>query len=64
MDPTTPYIDAKTLAEHLRVHPQTIYILARTNAIPHLRVGGQLRFVLSEVQEALSTKPSTGEASS
>lgn len=61
--PTEPeYLSAKQLAERLGVHPQVIYGLARSKSVPHLRIRGCLRFVLTDVVAALTVAPETPAA--
>jgi excisionase family DNA binding protein len=46
-------LTAEQVAQRLGVHPKTIYLKARTGDIPSRRIGDAVRFVWSEVDEAL-----------
>jgi excisionase family DNA binding protein len=46
-------LTAEQVAQRLGVHPKTIYLKARTGDIPCRRIGDAVRFVWSEVDEAL-----------
>jgi len=41
----------RELAEYLRVNPFTVYRWVAQKRIPHLRVGGTLRFRLDDIDE-------------
>lgn len=51
------YVTAKTLAEHLGVNVQTVYRWAHERRIPHYKMGRSVRYVISEVEEALRVDP-------
>lgn len=45
------------VAAYLKVAKQSVYRWASNEKIPHLKVGGSLRFVPNEIQEWLAKKP-------
>jgi excisionase family DNA binding protein len=49
-----PMVDANALASLLEVNRETVYRLARSGAIPSIRVGRVWRFYPSEVKERLA----------
>jgi len=51
-------VNVAAVAEHLGIHPQTVYAYATKGVIPGFRVGSAWRFFLSEVDAALNPKPS------
>jgi excisionase family DNA binding protein len=51
--PDEPLIDATELARRLAVSRSWIYQQVQGGRLPHLRVGGMLRFVFSEVLASL-----------
>lgn len=50
---TMPLMTAEEVAERTGVHTKTIYLKARQGTIPSRRIGNAIRFVWSEVDEAL-----------
>ena len=48
-----PMTTPREVAHHLKVSERSVQRLAETGRIPHYRVGGQMRFDLDEVLEAL-----------
>lgn len=50
MDKPT-YISQDAFAEMFSISKQTVYKLRRTGIIPYYRIGGQIRFDLSDVLE-------------
>jgi excisionase family DNA binding protein len=46
-------VEANAVAEQFRVSARTVYRLAKDGKIPSYRVGRQIRFSLSEVDQAL-----------
>ena len=50
-------ITVKEVAEYLKLKEQTVYLLARQNKIPSLKVGGSLRFKKSQIDGWLLTEP-------
>lgn len=54
-DPDTPplLLTVAQLAKYLQLHPQTVYSMARDGRLPHLRIGGSLRFKLADVEQSL-----------
>lgn len=42
-------VNIAAVAEHLDLHPQTVYLHARSGDLPGFRVGRAWRFFLSEV---------------
>lgn len=51
------YLTVRQLARALQLHHQTVYAMARDGRLPHLRVGGSLRFRLEDVEAALRPAP-------
>ncbi|MEW5975543.1 MAG: response regulator [Acidobacteriota bacterium] len=47
-------ITVKEVADYLKLKEQTVYLLARQNKIPSLKVGGSLRFRKSQIDAWLS----------
>jgi excisionase family DNA binding protein len=50
-------ITVKEVADYLKLKEQTVYLLARQNKIPSLRVGGSLRFKKSQIDAWLLSSP-------
>jgi two-component system response regulator (stage 0 sporulation protein F) len=50
-------ITVKEVADYLKLKEQTVYLLARQNKIPSLKVGGSLRFKKSQIDAWLQTAP-------
>jgi excisionase family DNA binding protein len=50
---TQPLLDVRRAAELLNVSPRTVYALVERNEVPHARVGGQIRFVPSALEQWL-----------
>ncbi len=50
-------ITVKEVAEYLKLKEQTVYLLARQNKIPSLKVGGSLRFKKSQIDGWLLEEP-------
>lgn len=50
-------ITVKEVAEYLKLKEQTVYLLARQNKIPSLKVGGSLRFKKSQIDGWLLAEP-------
>jgi excisionase family DNA binding protein len=46
----SPMITATEVAVMVRAHVRTIYRLVRAGAIPHIRVGADVRFVREEIE--------------
>lgn len=44
------------VADHLQVSKRTVYELRARNAIPFIRVGGQIRFRQAEIEAWLSDR--------
>jgi excisionase family DNA binding protein len=58
-----PLLDIKELARELKIGRSTAYKLTTDGVIPHVRVGGQLRYDIVEVTHALSSgNPHDGKA--
>ncbi|HEX2520995.1 MAG TPA: response regulator [Terriglobia bacterium] len=53
-------ITVKEVADYLKLKEQTVYLLARQNKIPSLKVGGSLRFKKSQIDAWLASSPKTG----
>lgn len=53
-------ITVKEVADYLKLKEQTVYLLARQNKIPSLKVGGSLRFKKSQIDTWLASSPKTG----
>jgi excisionase family DNA binding protein len=47
-------LTADEVAALFRVHVKTVYLAARTGKLPCRRIGGAVRFVWAEVDEALA----------
>jgi excisionase family DNA binding protein len=47
-------LSVKELAEHLGLHPTTVYAKAKTGDIPGFQIGRTWRFYLSEVKAHLN----------
>jgi excisionase family DNA binding protein len=52
-------ITVKEVADYLKLKEQTVYLLARQNKIPSLKVGGSLRFKKSQIDAWLASSPKT-----
>ena len=50
-------ITVKEVADYLKLKEQTVYLLARQNKIPSLKVGGSLRFKKSQIDAWLLSTP-------
>ena len=50
-------ITVKEVADYLKLKEQTVYLLARQNKIPSLKVGGSLRFKKSQIDAWLLAEP-------
>jgi excisionase family DNA binding protein len=50
-------ITVKEVADYLKLKEQTVYLLARQNKIPSLKVGGSLRFKRSQIDAWLASSP-------
>jgi len=50
-------ITVKEVADYLKLKEQTVYLLARQNKIPSLKVGGSLRFKKSQIDGWLLAEP-------
>ena len=50
-------ITVKEVSEYLKLKEQTVYLLARKNKIPSLKVGGSLRFKKSQIDGWLLAEP-------
>lgn len=53
-------ITVKEVADYLKLKEQTVYLLARQNKIPSLKVGGSLRFKKSQIDAWLASSPKAG----
>jgi excisionase family DNA binding protein len=53
-------ITVKEVADYLKLKEQTVYLLARQNKIPSLKVGGSLRFKKSQIDSWLAATPKAG----
>ncbi len=49
---TEPFVRAETVAKQFAVHKRTVALWAENEKIPHYRIGGAIRFKMSEVMEA------------
>jgi len=54
-------ITVKDVADYLKLKEQTVYLLARQNKIPSLKVGGSLRFKKSQIDAWLSSRTDSGK---
>ena len=50
-------ITVREVADYLKLKEQTVYLLARQNKIPSLKVGGSLRFKKSQIDAWLLSSP-------
>jgi len=50
-------ITVREVADYLKLKEQTVYLLARQNKIPSLKVGGSLRFKKSQIDSWLISSP-------
>jgi len=57
-------ITVKDVADYLKLKEQTVYLLARQNKIPSLKVGGSLRFKKSQIDSWLSSRGDLAKQSS
>lgn len=57
-------ITVKEVADYLKLKEQTVYLFARQNKIPSLKVGGSLRFKRSQIDAWLAATPRTGSQGS
>lgn len=48
-----PLLDVRAAAELLNVSTRTVYTLVERGQLPHARVGGQIRFVPSALEQWL-----------
>jgi two-component system, chemotaxis family, chemotaxis protein CheY len=55
-------ITVKEVADYLKLKEQTVYLLARQNKIPSLKVGGSLRFRRSQIDAWLRSTPKEEQA--
>ncbi len=55
-------ITVKEVADYLKLKEQTVYLLARQNKIPSLKVGGSLRFRKSQIDAWLRSNPKEEQA--
>jgi len=57
-------ITVKDVAGYLKLKEQTVYLLARQNKIPSLKVGGSLRFKKSQIDSWLLSRTEPAKANS
>jgi excisionase family DNA binding protein len=57
-------ITVKDVAGYLKLKEQTVYLLARQNKIPSLKVGGSLRFKKSQIDSWLSSRTESAKPNS
>ena len=50
---TQPLLNVRRAAELLNVSTRTVYALVERGEVPHARVGGQIRFVPSTLEQWL-----------
>jgi excisionase family DNA binding protein len=48
-----PLLDVRKAAQLLGISTRTVYALVERNEVPHARVGGQIRFVPSTLEQWL-----------
>jgi excisionase family DNA binding protein len=53
-DPYIRYLNGRELSRILNKSEPTLYRLRRARIIPYVRIGGEIRYRLSEVERALS----------
>lgn len=51
-----PYVSVREVASILKLNPFTIYKMAKRNQIPSYKFGKNLRFRLSEIEDAIQSK--------
>lgn len=51
-------LTVREVAERLRLHPATVYRLARAGKLPSLRVGRSIRFHADEIERVSREAPS------
>jgi excisionase family DNA binding protein len=49
--PAPAVMTARELADHLRIHPSTIYRLLKTGKLPGFRIGADWRFNREHIQQ-------------
>jgi excisionase family DNA binding protein len=50
-DLSSGFLNVRTIARYLRLQPSTVYSLVEEKKVPHYRIGRQIRFRRSEVDE-------------
>jgi excisionase family DNA binding protein len=53
---TTEVLTALELASYLRIHPTTVYKLAKRGELPAFKVGGDWRFKRSSIEKWLESR--------
>ena len=46
------YVKADVVADHFGIPKQAVYKMAREGTIPSYRLGGSVRFVIEEIEDA------------
>jgi excisionase family DNA binding protein len=54
--PESPVLTALELAKYLRIHPTTVYKLAKRGELPAFKVGGDWRFNRASIEKWLETR--------
>lgn len=57
-----PFVSAAVIGEHLDLSPKTVYAMARRGEMPSYRVGGSVRFRISDIDAWLAAKVRGTEA--
>jgi excisionase family DNA binding protein len=52
----SPVLTALELAKYLRIHPTTVYKLAKRGELPAFKVGGDWRFNRASIERWLETR--------
>jgi len=45
------FIDPNELSKYLQIKPHTLHIWTKTKALPYYKIGGRLRFKISEIDK-------------
>lgn len=55
---TPEIMSVKECADYLRIHSSTLYRLVTRRRIPHFRIGSEIRFAKSTIDEWILSQPS------
>jgi excisionase family DNA binding protein len=53
---------AVEVAKHLRVHPTTVYRMAKRGELPGFKIGSDWRFDRAQIEESMKSRMQGGEA--